>query len=357
MSTDAPEDERVAPLPAGRLPAQGRVPYVLQVSPIDATSSEQDEFYYDPFADLEFSDFAAARAFFVQHGHVVVFHDCPDALAFQELFPQAAIRYIMSLPDALIDEGHQILAHQRTLLGLSNRPSAITPPRSIVDWYVAAGFMGSRMGAPSRGSAPSPSNTTVSSSSGSSGVPRSSSSSGVHRSPSASQSQPGGLRSLADANEGHSTAVGTPPLARGLASGLRPDPEGDEFVYYHGGSRSGYGGPHFRYGGQAYPPSSSRSTRYGVYPFHRHGGLHGMSVPPVVYPQGFQQLPRTGPAFRSTPSPHPRTLMTHLRNSDVKKPIRASLVASVGCRLLLAPISPRPIPSFLPTPTSQLLVT
>ena len=304
MSTDAPEDEHVAvPLIAGRHPAQVRVPYVLQVSPIDAESSVHDEFYYDPFADLEFSDFAAARAFFVHHGHVVVFHDCPDAPAFQELFPQAAIKYITSLPDALIAEGHRILAHQRTLLGLSSRPAVFTPPRSIVDRYVEAGFMSSRVGAPSRGRAPSPSPTTVSSSSGSSAGPRSSSSSGVLRS--ASVSQPGGLRSPADSSEGAhpSTVVGPPPFARGLARGLRPDPEGDEFIFphqYHGGSRSGYGGPHCRYGGQGYPPSRSRSTGYGVYPFHRHGGLHGMVVPPVVYPQGF--LPPRDPGSHASAS-------------------------------------------------------
>lgn len=154
MSSDAPEDERAA------VPSSAR-PYVLQVSPIDAESSEQDEFYYDPFADLDSSDFAAARAFFVHNGHVVVFHDCPDAIAFQELFPRASIAYISSLPSALIAEGHRILADQRALLQSSRQPLAITPPRSIVDRFVAAGFAGSR------GGAPSPSTTTASSSSAS----------------------------------------------------------------------------------------------------------------------------------------------------------------------------------------------
>jgi len=160
MSSDAPEDERAAvPSLASRRSAHGYVPYVLQVSSIDAESSEQDEFYYDPFADLDSSDFAAARAFFLHNGHAVIFHDCPDAIAFQELFLRASIAYISSLPDALIAEGHRILAHQRTLLQSSRRPSAISPPCSIVDRYVAAGFAGSR------GGAPSPSTTTVSSSS------------------------------------------------------------------------------------------------------------------------------------------------------------------------------------------------
>ncbi len=48
MSSDAPDDDRAAvPSSAGRRHAHGTVPYVLQVSPIDAVSSDQDEFYYD----------------------------------------------------------------------------------------------------------------------------------------------------------------------------------------------------------------------------------------------------------------------------------------------------------------------
>ena len=72
MSTDAPEDERTAP---GFPPLhRENVPLILQVSPIDAESSGLDEFFYDPFADLEIGDFAAAWAFFIRHGHVIVFH-------------------------------------------------------------------------------------------------------------------------------------------------------------------------------------------------------------------------------------------------------------------------------------------
>ena len=106
MSTsDAPEDEHtVAPC---RLPPAG-TPLILQVSPLDPASGDQDEFYYDPFADLELGDCAAARVFFVSHGHVVVFHDCPDPQAFQDLFPQATIEYPSSLPTGLLAEGHKI---------------------------------------------------------------------------------------------------------------------------------------------------------------------------------------------------------------------------------------------------------
>ncbi len=103
MSTDAPEDEQAA---AGVTPARRSlppgVPLVLQVSPLDAKSSKQDEFFYDAFADIKSGHFATTRAFFIHHGHVVIFYECPDAFAFQELFPQATIGYISALPDGLI---------------------------------------------------------------------------------------------------------------------------------------------------------------------------------------------------------------------------------------------------------------
>ena len=262
MSSDAPEDERAVMLSVnGRPPPPALVPYVLQVSPVDAESSGQDEFYYDPFADLESSDFAAARAFFHHHGHVVVFHECPDAIAFQQLFSQAEIRYISSLPSALIAEGHQILATQRALIHAAARPSAITPPRSIVDRYVAAGFRGSG------GGAPSPSTTTVSSSSGSGLLPRSASVSG------------GGERD--------SSITSVPPHRRAASgAGQRPDPEGDEFFHVpYGGSRSSYGGSRSSYGGPF--------SRYGGSPYlgthRRFWGPPAQAVPPYVFPaQGYR---------------------------------------------------------------------
>jgi hypothetical protein len=262
MSSDAPKDGRAVVLSVDGRPPPARVPYVLKVSPIDAESSGEDKFYYDPFADLESSDFAAARAFFLHHGHVVIFHDCPDAIAFQQLFPQAEIRYISSLPAALIAEGHQFLATQRTLIQAAARPSAITPPRSIVTRYVAAGFRGSG------GSALSPSTTTVSSSSGS----------GLLRSASVSS---GGERGSAITNV-------PPPRRVALRDGQRPDPEGDNFFHVpYGVSRFGYGGPFPRYGGSPYLSSSRSSLYYGTHP--RHGGPPVRAVPPYVFPtQGYR---------------------------------------------------------------------
>jgi hypothetical protein len=61
------------------------------VSLLDAESFGAVEFFYDPFANLEIGNFAAARAFFVCHGHAVVFHECPNTMAFQVMFPMATI--------------------------------------------------------------------------------------------------------------------------------------------------------------------------------------------------------------------------------------------------------------------------
>ena len=143
MSTsDAPEDEQMA---APRRSPPAGTPLILQVSLLDP-----DEFYYDPFADLELGDFAAASAFFVSHGHVVVFYNCPDPQAFQDLFPQATIEYLSSLPYGLLAEGHKILDSQHEAYRQQVvRPSAITPPCSIVARYVAAGFGGGGDGGPS----------------------------------------------------------------------------------------------------------------------------------------------------------------------------------------------------------------
>ena len=148
MSTsDAPEDAHAA---APRRSPPSGTPLILQVSPIDSASGEQDEFYYDPFADLELGDFAAARAFFMSNGHVVVFHDCPDPQAFQDLFPQATIGYLSSLPNGLLADGHKILDSQRAAYQQhAARPSAVTPPRSILARYVAVGFGGGGGGGPS----------------------------------------------------------------------------------------------------------------------------------------------------------------------------------------------------------------
>jgi hypothetical protein len=156
MSTiDAPAGEAaVAGVPLTHRASLCKTPLVLQVSPLPG-ASDPDEFFYDPFANVKSDDFAAARAFFIHHGHTVVYHDCPDVIAFQELFPLVTIGYLSLLPKGLIAKGHGLLDNQRALLRTCQHvvpptaPPPVTPPRSILDHYVAAGFAGPRARTPS----------------------------------------------------------------------------------------------------------------------------------------------------------------------------------------------------------------
>jgi hypothetical protein len=158
---DAPEDERAAlGVPPACCSLPPGVPLVLQVSPLDGSSGQEDEFFYDAFADVKSSNFVAACAFYIHHGHVIlVYHECPDASAFQGLFPLANIRYISSLPDGLLAKGHDLLKTQHKIHCASNHTAPlppVTPPWFILDHYVVPGFAGSR-------GAPSASHTTASS--------------------------------------------------------------------------------------------------------------------------------------------------------------------------------------------------
>ncbi len=137
---DAPYDKATAAIAlpdhrASSVSSQS-ISLFLQISSLPG-SSNLDELFYDPYATLESCNFAAACAFFIHHGHIVVYHDCPDAMAFQELYPSANIGYISSLPKGLHAEGHHILeSQQRALLCASasqamvpaQAPSPITPP-------------------------------------------------------------------------------------------------------------------------------------------------------------------------------------------------------------------------------------
>jgi hypothetical protein len=54
--------------------------------------------------------------FFIHHGDVVIYCNCPDVIAFQENFPQAESQYISSIPSEIIGKGYEILDSQRKLL-------------------------------------------------------------------------------------------------------------------------------------------------------------------------------------------------------------------------------------------------
>jgi hypothetical protein len=123
MAANAPNIAVRAPLP--RQGSPNGAPLVLQVSPLPG-SPYSDEFFYDPFADVERGDFAAARAFFIHHGHTVVYHECPKTAAFRALYPTAVITYLSSLPEGLITEGHNLLPMQR--LAINVAPPPVTPP-------------------------------------------------------------------------------------------------------------------------------------------------------------------------------------------------------------------------------------
>jgi hypothetical protein len=136
--------------PSTSVPPPHGVPLVLQVSPLDGLS-DPDKFFYDPFADIESGNFVVTRAFFIYHGHVVVYHNCPDASAFQELYPLANIRYIPLLPKGLIAKGHGLLADQRNILCASSQapppPSCFLAPSLIDTWRRA--FAGPHASLPS----------------------------------------------------------------------------------------------------------------------------------------------------------------------------------------------------------------
>ena len=68
----------------------------------------------------------AARAFFIYHGHTVIYHECPGTAAFQALYPTAVIAYLSSLPEGLIAKGHNLLPTRRLAINLA--PMLVTPP-------------------------------------------------------------------------------------------------------------------------------------------------------------------------------------------------------------------------------------
>jgi hypothetical protein len=123
VAADAPNVAAWAPLL--RRGSPNSAPLVLQVSPLPG-SPDSDNFFYEPFADVERGDFAAARAFFIHHGHTVVYHECPDTAAFQALYPTAVIAYLSSLPEGLIAKGHNLLPTRRLAINLA--PMLVTPP-------------------------------------------------------------------------------------------------------------------------------------------------------------------------------------------------------------------------------------
>ncbi len=81
---------------------------ILQVAPMPS-SSDWEEYFYDPSADVDCGPFAAAQAFFLARGHTVTINDCADLAKFQASYPSTSIRPILDVPSALISQSHAIL--------------------------------------------------------------------------------------------------------------------------------------------------------------------------------------------------------------------------------------------------------
>jgi hypothetical protein len=85
---------------------------ILQVSPLPG-SSDREEYFYDPSADVDCQNFAAAQAFFLAQGHTVTIHDCADIAKFKvALPPDTQIHPLTDVPLALLSQGHAILQAQ-----------------------------------------------------------------------------------------------------------------------------------------------------------------------------------------------------------------------------------------------------
>jgi hypothetical protein len=76
---DAPKDEALA-----AIAPPNHCDLVLQISSLPG-SSDPDKFFYNTYAKLESGNFAVACEFFIYH------HNCPNDIAFQDLYPSANI--------------------------------------------------------------------------------------------------------------------------------------------------------------------------------------------------------------------------------------------------------------------------
>jgi hypothetical protein len=85
---------------------------ILQVSPLPG-SSDQEEYFYDPTANVDCRIFLAAQAFFLAQGHTVTINDCADIAEFEvALPPDSQICPLTDILPALLSQGHAILQAQ-----------------------------------------------------------------------------------------------------------------------------------------------------------------------------------------------------------------------------------------------------
>jgi hypothetical protein len=108
------------------------VPLILHFSsPSDL--SEPEGFYYGLLPDVTCGSFAAARAFFLAHGHQL---ECSDLVAFFAASPGTIVCPILTFPTLVLSEGGQILIDQAVarLTSLVNGIALGDGPTTIVPW-------------------------------------------------------------------------------------------------------------------------------------------------------------------------------------------------------------------------------
>jgi hypothetical protein len=283
-------------------------------------------------------------------------------MAFQASYPLALIRYISSLPDFLINEGHLILQAQLCLRPqeATRAPPPAIPYPSIVDRYVAGGFGGTV------GVRPDASADSVSVA-GSRGDVPSASAAPSDSSPSR-RSTSDGPTVVAESRR-HGNRPG-----RSSSSSEQPDLDGfnDSSLPSYGGARSVYGRSFRRYEG--FPTRPSWYPQFGLSGFdhissvsrpffYDHGGSYGQpqSLPrevqyfdPVDRPFGQAGLgPHAAASVASSIGdtilplqslPHADSRSASASSSDTPS------VAPVGVGAAPVPVAtvPPTAPSFLP---------
>jgi hypothetical protein len=100
---------QVAVVPPGTVPISP--PLILQVSP-PPNSSDLEEYFYNPSANVNRGDFAAAQAIFLSHGHTVTIHACANLAELQASHMGITVRPLLVIPPDLIAQGHKLLLDQ-----------------------------------------------------------------------------------------------------------------------------------------------------------------------------------------------------------------------------------------------------
>jgi hypothetical protein len=111
-------------------------PMILQVSPLPG-STDREEYFYDPSADVDRGNFTAAQAFFLAQGHTVTIHDCANIAEFGATLPPAS-RIVLSRTFRCLSSPRGMLFSEHSLPALHPWPtpaaarSSTTTPTSLL---------------------------------------------------------------------------------------------------------------------------------------------------------------------------------------------------------------------------------